>query len=177
MLLPPRPRLVLLLLLAAAAPLSAAPVLDDQVKAAVIYKVMLFTHWQAPAQPDAALSLCVMGQDEVGSALPELQGRMIGARPLKVRSLGGRASFEGCDALYFAGPERHRLPSLLAQVPIEGLMTVVDCGVGLCASGAVLSLGVEDGRLVFALDRAQAERQGLAFSAQVLRLAQPVASP
>jgi hypothetical protein len=168
---------LLILLTSLLAPLWAAPVLDDQVKAAVIYKVMLFTHWQNPRAPGAELVLCVIGRDEVAAALPDLRGRSVGERRLVVRSVNSPGALADCDAAYFAGAERERLSGAAEPARGAGLMTVVDCGLGLCASGAVLSLAVEDGRPVFALDRGRAERQGLAFSAQVLRLARPVPSP
>lgn len=171
-------RLLLLITLMALLPAPrAAPVLDDQVKAAVIYKVMLFTHWQNPRAPGAELVLCVIGRDEVAAALPDLRGRSVGERRLVVRNVNSPSALAECDAAYFAGTERERLSESPEPAQAEGLMTVADCGLGLCASGAVLSLAVEDGRPVFALDRGRAERQGLAFSAQVLRLARPVPSP
>lgn len=149
---------------------AQAPLPDDAVKAAVIYKVMLFTRWPgAPAS--APLTLCVLGRDEVGALLPELEGRRIGERPLRVRGALGREAMQGCDAAYLAASERYRLDDPGTG---SGLMTVVDCGLGLCQSGAILSLAVESGRLVFAVDRPRAERQGLEFSAQVLRLARPL---
>lgn len=159
------------------AALRAAPVLDDQVKAAVIYKVMLFTHWESLRSPGAELTLCVVGRDEVAAALPDLQGRNVGERRLVVRGALDPSASSGCDAAYFAAGERQRLADLREPARLEGLMTVFDCGLELCPSGAVLSLGVEDGRPVFALDRRRAERQGLSFSAQVLRLARPVPTP
>lgn len=172
-----RPRRLAVLFLSWLGALSAAPVLDDQVKAAVIYKVMLFTQWQAPPEPAGELVLCVVGRDEVAAALPDLQGRAVGERSLAVRSLNNLDALAECHAVYFAGLERRRLADLPERVGADGLMTVVDCGLGLCASGAVLSLAVEDGRPVFALDRERAGRQGLVFSAQVLRLARPVPAP
>ena len=150
--------------------LPAAPLPDDAVKAAVIYKVMLFTHWPT-SETTAPLTLCVLGRDEVAAALPDLDGRRIGGRPLSVRSAVGREPLRGCDAAYLSASERHRLDGIDTTA---GLMTVVDCGAGLCQSGAVLSLAVEEGRLVFAVDRPRAESQGLEFSAQVLRLARPL---
>ena len=163
--------MALLLWPAAWPPAAAAPALpDDAVKAAVIYKVMLFTRWPA-APAGAPLTLCVLGRDEVGALLPELDGRHIGERPLRVRGAPGHEALQGCDAAYLAASERYRLDALGAE---PGLMTVVDCGHGLCQSGAVLTLAVESGRLVFAVDRPRAERQGLEFSAQVLRLARPL---
>lgn len=172
-----RRRWLLPLVLATAAPLHAAPLPDDQVKAAFIYNVMLFTHWQATGPTPRGLALCILGQDGVGSTLPELEGRMVGARPLQVRSGSAQDSFSGCDVLYIASSEQRRRAALLDAARGNGLMTVIDCGVGLCASGAVLSLAVEDGRLVFAVDRPQAEQRGLDISAQVLRLARPVPTP
>lgn len=167
-----RPLLSRWLALALLAPglACAAPLPDDAVKAAVIYKVMLFTHWPATAT-SAPLTLCVLGRDEVAAALSDLDGRRIGDRALSVRSAIGREPLRGCDAAYLSAAEWRWLDALDAS---PGLMTVVDCGAGLCQSGAVLALAVEEGRLVFAVDRPRAERQGLEFSAQVLRLARPL---
>lgn len=164
------------LALLAASPLRAAQLPDDAVKAAVIYKVMLFTHWPGDAG-SAPLTLCVLGRDEVAAALPELQGRLVGTRPLQIRNVAGKTPFAGCSAAYIAASEQHRLQDLLADRSSAGLMSVVDCGAGLCKSAAVLSLAVEQGRLVFALNRRQADQQGLGFSAQVLRLAQRETEP
>lgn len=153
---------------------SSGPLPDDQVKAAVIYKVMLFTQWQASAADPDRRVLCVRGNDGVAEALPMLGGRSLGDRALQVQPLTDD-SYDGCDAVYVAGVSARRpLPESPSR---RGLMTVVDCGVGLCESGAVLSLAVEDSRLVFSVDRRRAEQQGLEFSAQVLRLARPERSP
>ena len=108
--------------------LRAAPLPDDAVKAAVIYKVMLFTHWPS-AETAAPLTLCVLGRDEVAAALPDLEGRRIGGRLLSVRSAVGREPLRGCDAAYLSAAERHWLETPDAR---PGLMTVVDCGAGLC---------------------------------------------
>lgn len=160
---------VLALLMAFAAR-AAGPLPDDQVKAAVIYKVMLFTQWQTDGPTGDGRVLCVHGRDGVADALPALQGRELGTRALQVRTMNGD-SFEGCDAVYLAAGTAPR--SFSESLRRSGLMTVVDCGIGLCDSGAVLSLAVENGRLVFSVDRGKAEAQGLVFSAQVLRLARP----
>ncbi|MES2885186.1 MAG: YfiR family protein [Pseudomonadota bacterium] len=169
--------LALGLRLACAEQVQAASLPDDAVKAAVIYKVMLFTRWPSGAAAETPLTLCVLGRDEVAAALPDIDGKQIGSRPLQVRSVAGQAPFSGCNAVYLAASERHRLDRLREQGGAEGLMTVVDCGGVLCHSAAVLSLAVEDGRLVFAVNRQQAEQQGLVFSAQVLRLARLESAP
>ncbi|MES2682256.1 MAG: YfiR family protein [Pseudomonadota bacterium] len=168
--------LALALLGSPGAPLHAAPLSDDAVKAAVIYKVMLFTRWPDEGS-EAPLTLCVVGRDEVAAALPDLHGRRIGTRALHIRQVAGPAAFNGCSAAYIAAPEQNRLGSLLSKAAGQRPLTVVDCGEALCNSDAVLSLAVQAGRLVFAINRRQAEQQGLSFSAQVLRLSQPERVP
>ena len=172
----PQRLMAVLLLCCGWAPLHAAPLPDDAVKAAVIYKVMLFTRWPDEGS-EVPLTLCVVGRDEVAAALPDLAGRRIGERALRIRQVAGSAALAGCHAAYLANAEQHRLGPLLARASGSGLMTVVDCGEALCKSDAVLSLAVQAGRLVFAINRRQAEQQGLSFSAQVLRLSQPERSP
>lgn len=167
---PALPARVLALLLGFSAAAAGGPLPDDQVKAAVIYKVMLFTQWQPESEAADRRVLCIRGRDGVAEALPALAGRTLGARALQVRTLSDE-SLDGCDAVYLASGATRPIPTESLRRP--GLMTVVDCGLELCASGAVLSLAVENGRLVFSVDRGQAEAQGLAFSAQVLRLARP----
>lgn len=165
------------LLLDVTAATRAAPLPDDAVKAAVIYKVMLFTRWPDEAVADMPLTLCVLGRDEVAAALPDLEGKRIGTRALQVRSVAGQNPFAGCNAAYLAVSERHRLKGLQDHGSDVSVMTVVDCGGAVCHSEAVLSLAVEGGRLVFAVNRQQAEQQGLGFSAQVLRLAHKESAP
>jgi hypothetical protein len=161
---------VALLMAARVAGAEPLPLPDDAVKAAVIYKVMLFTEWPNALPEEAPLTLCVLGRDEVAAALPDLQGRKVGERTLLIRTVTGQSPLTGCSAAYIASSERYRLHRLTSNAASNGLMTVVDCGRQLCSSDAVLSLAVEDGKLIFAVNREQAQQQRLVFSAQVLRL-------
>lgn len=163
--------ILMLLLLALPSATRAAALPEAQVKAAFIFNFLLFTNWTADAPP-APLNLCVLGNDAVARELRTLNGRLLGGAPVKVTSVTTPQERNPCHALYLSPAEQTRWPAWLAAPLAQKALTITDSGEKLSQEGCVLAVAVQQDRVVFGLDLAQAERRQLKFSARVLQLAQ-----
>ena len=113
--LPPRRRLLAgALALAAggfvtqARPDSGAAELERNVKAAFLYKFLMFTEFppSAFADPAAPMVIGVLGDDEMARGLARLvAGRAVNRRPLEVRALRENDSAEGLHLLFVGGSD------------------------------------------------------------------------
>lgn len=167
---PARALLVLGLLLAMACrPAGAQAASEPELKAQIVYRVLLFVTWP-PQRMQAAqpFELCYFDDDPLSAALLGLKGQPVHGRALRVRKvLPGQAG--QCHAAYVG--ER-----ALEAVAGSGGSAVLLVGdrLGLIEQGIMLNLQTVEGRVAFDVGLASARRRGLEFSAKLLRLARYV---
>jgi len=135
-----------------------------ELKAQVLVKVLRFVEWPAAQLAEGqALQLCLLDDGELAQRLLPLDGQAVGARPLRVRSQRTRA-LGGCHVALLGAAAPGAGAGILL-VGEEGLQP---------DRGLMLSLLIEDGRVVFDIDLDAARRAGIEFSARLLRLARYV---
>lgn len=141
---------------------AAAP----QLKAQVIFRVLRFVDWPpANLAEGQALQLCLFEESPLAQELQALDGRSISGRVLQVRQMRGR-QLGGCHvALVGAGQD---------WSGTAASTLLVSEGPGMLERGVMLSVQVEDGRVVFDVELDAARRAGLEISAKLLRLARYV---
>jgi hypothetical protein len=148
-----------LLLLLAMAPFAVAMDAEEgEVKAAIIYRMTLFMHWPSRAASEP-LRICVLGRNAAAEAL--LRFPPPGSEPVHARRLEVNDSAAGCHLLYIgeSSPELKR-----------GVVTVTDQAL----RPGVIHLEIENARVVFDVDLAQARAAGVELRAQLLKLARKV---
>jgi hypothetical protein len=160
----PGPRLaprrpLLALLLAACAGGALAQQSAAELKAQVLVKVLRFVEWP-PGQlvEGQALQVCLFDEGPLALQLQALDGLAVNSNPMRVRPRGARVA-GGCHVALGTAPA---LPPGILLVGEEALQL---------DKGVMLSLAVEDGRVVFDIDLDAARRAGIGFSARLLRLA------
>ncbi|MBH9579302.1 YfiR family protein [Inhella proteolytica] len=137
---------------------AAAP----ELKAQVLLKALRFVEWPAAALAGrGGLQLCLLVEGELARQLQALEGQRINQLPLQVRVLHNQ-QLGGCH-LALVGPE--------GPWQSGGATLLVTETPGLLDRGAMLSLQVEEGRVVFDVELDAARRAGLEISARLLRLA------
>jgi hypothetical protein len=140
-------------------------------KAAVAYKLMLFTEWPALVLPAGApLRVCSASGSPYAEALRELRGQRVADHALEPVELGvdgGRP----CHAVLLDRSVRN--PAALVQT-LEGQPTLVIADELPALPQAAVRLSVNEGRVGFDVDLVQVRRRGLRLSAQLLRLARSV---
>jgi hypothetical protein len=186
------PRYFLLLLLGfsalAAKPAYAAPVNEYELKTAYLYNFALFTTWPSTWPPEAGgtMSICTLGQDQFGASIDQLNGRKVRGKRLLVRRAITTEEAASCHIVYISSSEHQNLPKILGALRKTSVMTVTDRPVDRPTTVEVdeegnavpqrctITLVLENKRLQFEVDSAQAKHAGLLLSSRLLYLARHV---
>jgi hypothetical protein len=164
----------LLVAVALAWPLGAgAQPLEQEVKAAYLFRFLSFVEWPAQAlpRPGDPIMIGVMAADEV---LAELEGIVPGRsaqnRPVAVRQLKPGEAASGLHAIFVGRSATSQIPAL-ARLP--GVLLVSESE-GALELGSMINLVRVDGRVRFEAAPDHAERRGLRLSSRLLTVAQYV---
>jgi hypothetical protein len=160
-------RLALVALLLCHPLLYAQKLAEDDLKAQVVLRALLFFEWPAgvleAAQP---MLLCLAAPGPFAVALERLRGEMINGHPLDVRRAAA-GELRPCHVAY-VGPVEIEAPGRSRWTVLLG-----DAH-GLLERGAMLNLQVDQNRVVFDINLAAARQAGVEISARLLRLARYV---
>ena len=151
----------------------AQTVAEPALKAAFLFNFAKFTDWPEDLlAPTAPIVLCVTDA-EVGSALEStVSGRTINQHPLTVNRVNLDA-VRTCTILYAGKLDRHKTSQLAARLAGSNVLTVGD-DQAFAASGGMIGLFEDDGRMRFAVNLVAVERTRLRLSAKLLTLAKIV---
>lgn len=166
-------RLVRLVLLAAvllAPGGAAAQALEQQVKAAFLFRFLSFVEWppQAVGAPGTPLVIGVVGADDVHAELKQIvAGRTVNERPVVVAHLE-EAEQPGQVHVLFVGRKAASRLRELASVPAVLLVAEWE---GALEQGAIINFLIRDHRVRFEVAPDEAERRGLRIGARLLSVA------
>lgn len=149
-----------------AAPYCLAQRQDDQLKAAYILNIAMFTTWSAPAAPARALTVCASPQHSLWDSLRQLDGRNVNGRTWATVDAGGAKT---CDIVVVTAARAPRS----APKEAGNALYVVDGTPSATYAGAV-ALVEESQHIRFDVDTREAARVGIKFSSRLLRLARNV---
>jgi hypothetical protein len=148
---------------------------ERDLKAAFLYNFAKFVEWPQAAfpEPTTPVTLCVLGDDAVGASLEMVvKGEKLNDRRLVVRLLRDPQATQGCHVL-FVGPEKGRLPEILAPLRGTGVLTVGGAA-DFLDRGGMIRLFLEQNRVRFDINLDAAEQSHLKLSSKLLRLARAV---
>lgn len=151
-----------------AAPYSQAQAQDDQLKAAYILNIAMFTTWPAPAAPVRALMVCASPQHSLWDSLRQLDGRNVNGRTWATVDAAA-ASAKPCDIVVVTAARAPRS----APKEAGNALYVVDGNPSATYAGAI-ALVEESQHIRFDVDTREAARVGIKFSSRLLRLARNV---
>lgn len=150
-----------------------APVSEYALKAVLLYRLPSFTYWNEGNRP--ATALCIIGNNPFAGQLERIAVEAGDARRLDVRQLAASTEWNGCDILFISRTESANLDNLLRRAESRrGMLTVSDLS-GFAKQGGMVEMTMTGDRVGVQINRKVAQKQGLDFSAQLLRLAQWVA--
>jgi len=149
---------------------ASAAIPEYLMKATYLYNFMVFTEWPGAdmAASSEPLNLCVIGQDNFGSALDTLEGKSANGRRIEVSRLTSRAAVRKCHLLFVAEKEAANMPAIQSAIGDAAVLTVADTP---AANGATIMLSLDGKRLVFDINMQRAKRSGLTLSSKLLQLA------
>jgi YfiR/HmsC-like len=157
----------------ASAATVAQPSREYLLKTAFVFNFARYTTWPPPS-PDGAFNLCILGEDDFGTAAQYLDGQHLRQRNIDVHFHDVDDDLGGCQLVYVTQPLAGQLDSLLPRLHAERMLTVSDIP-NFAARGGILGLKIVDNRIRFEANPLAAKRAGLRLSAQLLRLADVIA--
>ncbi len=150
--------------------------IEDQIKAAYLYKFASYVDWPASvfAQADTPVTIGVLGADEIAVELSHIKmAHHPGGRTVEVRRLKPGEAMAGIQMLFVGRDESTTLKRLQDNLQARSVLTVTDA-VGALAAGSVINFVTVDDRVRFEVSLAQAELSGLKISARLLGVAQKI---
>jgi hypothetical protein len=156
----------------APAALGQDPALEYQVKAAYLFNFAKFFEWPAEAFAGRAapLTLCIAGRDPFGTALSAFEGRLVQARPLRVRRGVTAQELPGCHMLFLAESEERRMQQFLRVAAARPIVTVSDID-GFMDAGGSIGLVDAEQRIQFEVNLASLKQANVRMNFQLLGLA------
>jgi hypothetical protein len=150
--------------------------LEDRLKATFIYNFVQYAEWPRQSLATAAsFNICIVG-DSFQSAMEEaVRGEHIGGREIIVRSISTPAAAANCQLIYFrdAGRTASDILSAAKDLPI---LTVGESR-DFIQAGGIIRFTKAGNRIRFEINPLAAEKQSLALSSRLLRLADIVRFP
>lgn len=163
---------ILLAFLLLALPVHAA-LEGNEVKAAVVYHLSLFTDWPPGNPREGAVNLCVLTEDEsMADALIRLGGKTVKGARLLVWRKRPMHDLSTCHMVYLGEMNTSLRIRAIAQLAGQPALTIGNGGAPV--PGAMVSLGIADERVYFDIDLPVVQRGGLRLDAKLLRLARSV---
>lgn len=165
-------------LLALAASLASGPahaVDEQELKAAIVFNLLLFVDWPVDAlAPGGSLVMCVSPTNELAVPLKALQGRTVRDQRLDVRELAPGVARNACHALYL-DPADVQVPAPARPAASSASATLVICDdVDMPPASAAIVLRHVGGRIGFDVQFEAARKAHLVLSSKLLRLARHV---
>jgi YfiR/HmsC-like len=157
-------------------PAHAQQTEEYHVKAAFLFHFAQLVDWpaQVPGDENNPLTVCTIGKDPFdGDLEATLQGKSVGARPLRIRHLKQPQEVQGCQVLFVGGSERKEVLPLLAVLKDEAVLTVGESN-DFVKQGGMIGLYMDDNKLRFDINVDAASRVKLKISSRLLLLAKSV---
>ena len=154
---------------------GSEPMVEQQIKAAYLYKFATYAEWPEGAfdSRDSRFVIGVAGSDEVAELLTRfVAGRTVGGHPVEVRRLERGSSLAGLHMLYVTG-ERGLVSDILAQARGYPVLTVTDSERAF-AQGSMINFVIADNKLRFEVALRRVNTGRLRLSARMLAAAHRV---
>lgn len=150
---------------------AAAGVDENEVKAAVIYNLLLFVEWPAPASPTKGFRLCVLDEGALTAALRRHERKTVHGHSLEVHRISATPEeLDTCLAVMVEAGNPAILTRLGMLARTRALLVIAE-GAGAVDRGAMIGLQTDGGRVTFDINRGAMKKSGLAPSSKILRLA------
>jgi len=150
------------------------PSREYQIRASLIFNFLQFVTWPPAETQMPTLHICVAGRDLFGSALSTLEQEIVQGRRIQVTRLVGNEEphLEGCQVLV-VNTQSVDVTPLLEAARQQSILTIGDSD-DFLDKGGMISIVVENDKVVFDINRASATVARLDISSKLLRVARVV---
>ncbi|MGE4163386.1 MAG: YfiR family protein [Vicinamibacterales bacterium] len=150
---------------------DAGPPREEDVKGAFVFNFLRLVDWPAEeGRTSGAWSLVVLGDGPTVPGLQSLGGKVVKGYPLDVQVVSDPRTIPTADALFITAAASAHLESVVRSVAGAATLTISEMN-GVDVHDTAINLLVEDGRVVFSVNRSAARRAGLHLSSRLLTAA------
>jgi hypothetical protein len=149
---------------------------EYQVKAAFLFYFAQFVEWPQETfkNENESLMYCTIGEDPFQGALDaSLNGKTIGAHPLRVRHAKRAEETPGCQVLFIGEGEKKLLPTVLAVLKGNPALIVGESE-HFVQNGGTIGFCLEENKIRFEVNLDAAETAKLRISSRLLVLAKTI---
>ena len=150
-----------------------ATISEYGLKAVLLFKLPQFVYWPDSVPSQNTLIFCVLGTNPFGKALERLAREPGDGRAVEIVNLAAVGDGIVCDFLFVSRSESASVESIIRKFSGKRVVTVSDIP-GFAKVGGMVELTVNGEHVGVTLNRKAAQKQGLEFNAQLLRLAKVV---
>lgn len=149
---------------------------EYRVKAAFLFHFVQLVDWPAGALGDekSPLTVCTVGKDPFrGDLETTFEGKLIGARSLRVQHLKSGQEVQGCQILFIGSGEGVQIPPIIAGLKDGAVLTVGETD-DFVKQGGMIGFCMDNNKVRFDINVKAAERAKLKISSRLLLLAKNV---
>lgn len=166
-------RMLVLVLALLPAPAQTQAVDERMLRAAMVYRLLMFAEWPQGGAGEPYFHLCVVSGDaQTRRAFQSYLDQPLKGRRLAVHARTPLAELGDCEAVVFDGIDAQLAGDKIAQLAERPILTLA---ADLPRSaGAMIVLSLDKDKLGFEIDLGALRRAGLRLPARVLELARAV---
>jgi hypothetical protein len=147
---------------------------EYQIKAVYLYNFSKFVQWPPETENKDSFVICVLGRDPFGAALDDvLNGEKIERKTLVARRITDVQEAAKCQILFVASSEAGRAKQILSSLGKNSILTVSDIA-NFSVIGGMIQFVIQDNKVRFEVNLSAADKAGLTFSSQLLKVASAV---
>ena len=152
----------------------ARAVEEAELKAAIVFNILLFVDWPSATLPSGgSLTLCFGPNGGLNAAFKRLAGREVRGHPLELREIAAVPARLPCHALYVDTVDRVRFAGLLKPLVAGGALVVSDDAEAPKDVTAIV-LQRDGNKIAFDVRMQPVRQSQLQLSSKLLRLARTV---
>ena len=170
------------LLVAAALLPSSLPAQQNKpteydVEAAYLFNFAKFVTWPPNSLSQSAFTICILGDDPFGRVLDNtVTGEKISGKRVIDKRIAHPQEALGCSILYISDSEEERVSRILTMLRDAPVLTVSNVP-GFVERGGMIQFVLDNGRIRFLVNLEPTQRDGLALSSELLKVAVKVIPP
>lgn len=146
---------------------------EYQLKSVFLFNFAQFTDWPGTAFADekSPIVIGVLGTDPFGHVLEDtVKDETVRGRPLVVEHYRRADEIKTCHILFISQSEARRMDELVRSLKGKPILTVADAN-GLSTAGVIIRFTVENNKVHFRVNQAEATAANLTLSSKLLRVA------
>ena len=153
---------------------------EYQIKGAMILNFIKFVQWpeqsqgQLPDQlndkTDTTVTIGIIGKDNFGNTLNQIEGRKIGNKQLSIRHIKSVSQLSDCQILFISESESHRTYQILREISGMPILTIGE-DEDFIQLGGIIRFYDEKNHIRFEVNQTAALKSDLKLSVKLLEVA------